>query len=100
MHLADLLVLPGRIDVAASLIEQVVRLARTQGASAIECTMMQRHPYAPLLLAMGFVRLAGRSAELRSKFGVRNFGVSPEDFAVLAKPNARLHVVEADSDMI
>lgn len=99
-HLADLLVLPDRLDVATSLVERAVTMAAREGASGVECTLPRRHPYTQVLQALGFVRLAARSAEIATKFGLRNVRADAHDFGVLANPEARLHVVEADSDLI
>jgi len=99
-HLADLLVLPGRNDVAASLIEQAVRVSRLRGASAVECTMPTSHPYTGVLKRAGFVRLAARSEVLANKFAVRAYKLDPAELEFLSDPAARIHIVEGDSDMI
>ena len=99
-HLADLLVLPGRNDVAASLVEQAVRVARLRGASAVECTMAGVHPYTEVLKRAGFVRLAARSEVLATKFSVRPYRLDASEFEFLSDPAARIHIVEGDSDMI
>ncbi len=99
-HLADLLVLPGRNDVAASLIEQAVRVSRFRGASVVECTMPSSHPYTEVLRRAGFIRLAARSEAMAAKFSVRAYAMDPAELEFLRDPKARIHVVEGDSDMI
>ena len=99
-HIADLLVLPGRNDVAASLIEQAVRVSRLRGASAVECTMPGVHPYTEILKRAGFVRLAARSEVLATKFSVRHYKLDSAELEFLSDPAARMHIVEGDSDMI
>src|SRR5574342_836023 len=53
---AELLALPGRTDVAESLIIESIRSARAVGAAAIECRLPKHHPYRPLLRRAGFFR--------------------------------------------
>ena len=44
-HLADVLTLPGRPNVVASLVQRAVTIAASAGASGVECTLPVRHPY-------------------------------------------------------
>ena len=99
-HLVDLLTLPARDDVLGMLIAFAGHAARSAGASAIECWLGLRHPYAKALKAAGYVPVPRRSDELNRKFGlhpVRNDHAVP---AFLADPNASIHVLEGDSDTI
>ena len=99
-HLADVLVLPGRADVLRALLDRAVGLAGRHGASAVECTMMQHHPYTPVLTAAGFIRVKTRSEEIAHKFGVNPAKIDPTDLDFIQAPDAALHIVEGDSDLI
>ncbi len=99
-HIADLLVVPGRADVARSLIDASVVWLREAGASAVECTMMLHHPYTPHLRRAGFVVAKGRSDEMTRKFSLMPRSMSSTDLAFLTAETAKIHMVLGDSDMI
>lgn len=99
-HLADILVLPGRREVLRALIERAVGLAGRHGASAVECTMMLHHPYTPELKAAGFIRVKRRSDEIAHKFGVNPAKIDPSEVDFVEEPDAAIHIVEGDSDLI
>jgi len=99
-HLADVLVLPGRADVLRALLDRATGLADRHGASAVECTMMLHHPYTPVLTAAGFIRVKSRSEEIAHKFGVNPAKIDPADIDFVEAPDAPLHIVEGDSDLI
>lgn len=90
---ADLLALPGRADVAASLIADSIRSARAAGAAAIECRLPRRHPYRQLLRRAGF---------FRSTYAACFFepvGVPEDAIAFLDDPGASVHFTLGDSDI-
>jgi len=91
---ADLLTLPGRADVADSLIADSIRSARAVGAAAIECRLPKHHPYRPLLRRAGFFRTT-KAASFFEAVGV------PEDaIAFLDDPGASVHLTLGDSDTV
>lgn len=94
--IADLLVLPDRIDVAHALIQDVVDLSRGTGASAIRSWMIGGHPYAPLLSDLGFVRVRTSTKPV--------FHANPRTDAAelefLTEPGTRVHLMLGDSDHI
>ena len=99
-HIADLLVVPGRTDVARSLIDACVRRAQGEGWPAIECTLPEHHPYMPALRSAGFARLRARSEEMARKFNVASWHPDPHLLDFTADPHARVHVMIGDSDLV
>src|SRR5690606_5373908 len=55
--IADLLVLPGRPDVAEALVRDAVAVSKQSGSSAVRSWMIRGHPYEALLGNVGFVRV-------------------------------------------
>lgn len=94
--IADLLVLPGRLDVAHALIRDAVELSRRTGSSAIRSWMISGHPYEPLLGDIGFVRVRTSTKPV--------FHANPRtdaaELAFLAEPTTRVHLMLGDSDHI
>ena len=99
-HIADVLVVPGRTDVARSLIDACVRRAQAEGWPAIECTLPERHPYMPALRSAGFARLRARSEVMATKFNVASWHPDPKLLDFTADANARVHVTIGDSDLV
>lgn len=99
-HIAELLALPGRVDVARSLIDEGVRRLHGSGAHAVECTMMLHHPYAAQLRRAGFVRLRDRSTTLSRKLGITASAMDERELAFLSDPHAPIHIVQGDSHLI
>lgn len=93
--LADLLTLPGREDVAASLIADAIGLARERGAPRIRCWMARRHPYRRALEGAGFVRYDLPAPVV---FEIRTTPL--EELGLLAEPTARVHFMTADTDHV
>lgn len=93
--LADILALPGRADVAESLIRDAIELAGDAGAGAIRARLPKRHVYGGALARAGFVdvgHVAGELVEARDR--------NDPAFAVLEREDARIHYVFADSDWV
>lgn len=93
--IADLLTLPGRDDVAASLIDDVVDSARQAGVPRVRCWMARRHPYRQALQRAGFVRYDLPAPVV---FEIRT--LEPSALDLLSQPNARVHFMQADTDHI
>jgi hypothetical protein len=90
---ADLLALPGRADVADSLIVDSIRNARAVGAAAIECRLPKHHPYRPLLRRAGFFRTTNAACFFEA------VGVPEDAIAFLDNPGASVHLTLGDSDI-
>lgn len=89
--LADLLVLPGRDDVAYALVRDALDVARAAGAPAMRSWMVERHPYHRLLLHHGFIpvrRIVEPTYESRTT-PVQSF---------LTDPDAAVHLMLGDTD--
>jgi hypothetical protein len=96
--ITDVLALPGRTDVVRSLLDAAIARLAADGASAVECRMMRRDPYADTLRRTGFVRIEKRSKALARQFSLTVRGLDRERFAALGEPGAALHVVHGQFD--
>jgi hypothetical protein len=94
-YFADLLALPGRLDVVRSLIEDALRSFRQAGVERVTCWMIERHPYNRILRRYGFV-------DSRKDVGFVRKAVSlkPEDLDFLDEATASIHLTHGDSDWI
>jgi GNAT superfamily N-acetyltransferase len=89
---AELLVLPDRLDVVETLAADAVRYFAEEGVSTVRCWSPQRHPYRDSLLGAGF----------RVLRPVGQFGFGPHgDVKIPARddPNAPVHFTVGDTDI-
>src|SRR5690606_25179879 len=100
VHVGDLLALPSRPDVVASLLHGAGRVAARSGSSAVEYTLPRTHPFAAALQRAGFVRLAARSEEMTLRFGVTPTRIDVGRLRMLGDPRGRIHVTLGDSDLV
>ena len=93
--LADLLVLPGRDDVAYSLLRAAVARAKASPAAEVRAWLPARHAYRPALERAGFhaVRAPGIGQ-------FRALDMPLDELATVASPDARVHLMLGDSDYI
>jgi GNAT superfamily N-acetyltransferase len=92
--IADLLTLPGRRDVAASLVNDAVRLSRAEGFPAIECWLARGHPNYGVFRRHGFVP---RLRQRRFTFRLRLEKGADETFD---PPPSSIHAMAGDSDLV
>lgn len=92
---AELLALPGRLDVVEALARDVTGLLREKGAARIVCWLPARHPYRSVLRRLGFLSL-GRHFPSR----YRAERVRLEDLEFLERRSARLHYVIGNTDIV
>jgi hypothetical protein len=93
--LADLLVEPGRPDVAAALVDDAIVLCRRPGIYAIQAWLPSRHAYVRALRGRGF-SVVGPAIEL----GCRTVGLDDEETSPLWDPDAKLHFMLGDTDFV
>lgn len=93
--LADLLTLPGREDVAASLIADVVEQARQADAPRVRCWMARHHPYRQALGRAGFVRY-----DLPAPLIFETGTLGLEELDALRQPSTSVHFMTADTDHV
>jgi hypothetical protein len=55
VQIADVLALPGRLDVVASLVDDAIARAAASAAGALECWCQTHHPYKSVFLDRGFL---------------------------------------------
>jgi len=91
-QIADLLVLPGRLDVAAALLEDMIERSRAEGAHSVRFWVPRAHPYAELARSVfGFIpqRNAGGGQWAA-------WGATEGEFTFFTDPRARLHKMMGD----
>ena len=94
-HIADLLVLPGRTDVADALVVDALEIAAGSGANAVVCWLMADHPYFDLVRGRGFIVTDATSGCM-----VKNEKLEADALDFLDRPEARVHVTAGDSDWV
>jgi hypothetical protein len=90
-----LLALPGRADVARSLVEDTVAQARAGGAASVDCWWMRNHPYSTMLRRCGFIP--------RYPGGVLSYHanrIGPEALRFFERSEARVHFTYQDQDHV
>ena len=92
-YIADLLTLPGRLDVAAALVEDAVLTLAALAVSRIDWWVNVRHPYQQLVRARGFVDK--RVVDLSC------FPHNPAlDLSFLTDPAVPVHISAGDTDLV
>jgi hypothetical protein len=93
-HIADLLALPGRTDVAESLVVDALAYFHGRQVSPVQCWCASRHPYQELLTSLGF---ANKKRTIR--LGWVAFTSKP-DRAALGNDQLALHYMAGDTDLV
>ena len=91
--IADLLVLPSRLDVLYSLLDRAVEVARDSGHRSIVCWVTRNHPYREVLQRLGFT-----VAPAGSYLAYRAHGVELSELDSLGTPDLQAHLVMGDSN--
>jgi hypothetical protein len=94
-HIADILALPGRLDVVRSLIGDALRILKGAGAASAQCRMVAIHPYNEAFRLFGFLTTAER---IGAVYAPRRLSAAALSF--LDDPHAAMHVTTGDSDNI
>ncbi len=91
--IADLLVLPGRVDAVEALAEDAARRLTESGLSSIRCWCAARHPYRDVLLNCGY-----RPLRRVEGFG---FGLQKgKELPTRDDPEAAVHFTVGDTDIV
>jgi hypothetical protein len=93
--IADLLALPGRVDVVTALVRDALNHFVEQGVATVEYWMPSHHPYRELVAGLGFDQKR-RTLEMRR--GARR--IDPAELAFLDDPRARVHISMGDTDLV
>ncbi len=93
-RIADLLVLPGRLDVAAALVDDAIAHAVALNAGAVEGWCQTHHPYKTVFLDRGF--RVKRSVKL-TYLALRT---PRAEIDFLASPGAAVHFQLGDTDLV
>jgi len=94
-YIADLLALPGREDALEALILEALGHFDGEGVSAVRCWLPAHHVYREVLVRHGFAR---RRIEKSLRWGPLRTPAS--ELAMLADPQAGMHLTMGDSDLI
>jgi hypothetical protein len=94
-YVADVLALPGRLDVVESLAHDAAAGLRETGVEVAECWLMADHPYAEPFRAAGFL---GRRSRTPPTFEA--VGVPASELALLCEPDASVHLTIGDMDIV
>jgi hypothetical protein len=94
-YLADVLALPGRTDVVGQLVREGARRLRALGVSSAVCWVPQLHPYREVVVAAGFSRVKRTMA-----FTYEVLQAPEGALAFLAEPDAQMHVMIGDTDLV
>jgi ribosomal protein S18 acetylase RimI-like enzyme len=94
-QIADLLVLPGRLDVAERLIGEAIAHFRRQGLTAAECWLPEVHPYRETLVRSGFAHKR-RVVPLSYRY----LRAPQEKLEFLHNARASLHIMAGDTDLV
>jgi hypothetical protein len=94
-YIADLMALPGRLDVVRSLIEDALRLSRDARAELVSCWMAERHPYHPILRRYGFL-----DSRIDPRFVRKPVEEGATFLDFLDDATTQIHLVHGDSDWI
>lgn len=95
-YIADLLALPGRLDVAAALLADAAAALRRGGVAEVQCWCTANHPYRALLNDAGFSQ---KRRTVAITFQTTRPGVESL-IAPLQAPGALVHFMLGDSDLI
>ena len=93
--IADLLALPGRIDVVRSLVEDAVAEFRRRGAASVIIHTVRRHPYNDVLRRSGFLDRKGTAIATVSPAWLPR-----TELEFLAEPGARIQLMLGDTDYV
>lgn len=93
-YIADLLALPGRLDVVQSLVANALPWFRERRVPSVQCWCSRRHPYAQLLASLGF---ASKRRTLHIDWVV--FTDRP-DQELLSDHRLIVHYMPGDSDLV
>lgn len=95
-YVADLLVLPGRLDIAGGLIDDGLRFFREAGVERVCYWTASRHPYKAVIAARGFAYRRPRK-RIMTYMPLRS---TWEELAFLQAPSARVHFTIGDLDVV
>jgi hypothetical protein len=98
--IADILVATGRDDIARSLLEASIAVARTEEATRVDAMLPSRHPYRDAFRRAGFVEDPAESAILQRRFYLTARDADRSELAFLESSAARYHMLEGDSDYV
>ena len=94
-YVADVLALPGRLDVVSSLLGQALTSETLGAVRRVECWSPVHHPYRRVLSELGFVE---KKRTVRLRVVPRGERADPVVFR--DDPRASIHVLAGDTDLV
>jgi hypothetical protein len=94
-YLADLLAVPGRLDVVETLVADAVDLALAARSTGIECFLSRHHPYRAALARQGVI-----DTRINVFVEYHPISASMEDLRPLSDSLARVHFQMGDTDLL
>ena len=92
---ADVLALPGRLDVVERLIQQSLAHFTQHGMSSVDCWVPTEHPYRPILVRNGFTHKK-RVVPLSYRY----LRAPATQLEFLSNPRATVHIMANDTDLV
>lgn len=94
-YIADLLVLPARLDVLEALLRDALVRLRAAGVSPVKCWLPRRHVYRGVFERFGF-RPRGPAVA----FAYEAYRATSDELRFLHEPRLTMHVSMSDSDVV
>ncbi len=94
-YIADILVLPDRLDVVASLTRETLLQFAATGITTVDCWIPMHHPYKDTLVQQGF----GRTKTTR-QFSCGPLKMAQAELAFIGDPHAAIHLTAGDTDLV
>jgi GNAT superfamily N-acetyltransferase len=94
-YLADLLALPGRLDVVKSLTREVLTELASQAIDEVRCWLPSRHIYFDALAGLGFSAI-----KTTQDLTYQPLRTPETELSLLLQPQARVHFTAGDTDLV
>ncbi|MCI0850365.1 MAG: hypothetical protein J4N26_05320 [Chloroflexi bacterium] len=94
-YIADLLVLPGRLDVLEALVRDALVGFRATSAKSVRCWLPRHHPYRDVLERLGF-----RPRKHEVAFAFEPYRATSDELRFLHNPRLAIHASISDSDLV
>lgn len=94
-QIADVLVLPERLDVLESLLGYALEELRREGNASAECWRFRHHPYRPVLERLGFDQ-----PRQKKRISILSLKGLDDELAFFADPKSAVHIMAGDTDLV
>lgn len=94
-QIADVFVLPERLDVLESLLAYAIGQLRCEGNASAECWRFMYHPYRPVLEKLGFDQ-----PRRTPRISMQWLNGQDDEMAFFADPKSAVHIMAGDTDLV